>query len=90
MQYSKCSGSSAFESHRMDLLKLADLTGISVKPQILSILIELLGMNIHPNSVHALLKDICIRHGKERTSRTDSRAKSKRPSAKLTDTKNKT
>jgi len=74
----------------MDLLKLADLSGISVKPQILSILIELLGMNIHPNSLHALLKDICNRHGKERTSRTDSKAKSKRPSAKLTDTKNKT
>ena len=58
--------------------------------QCFSILIELLGMNIHPNSLHVLLKDICSRHGKERTSRTDSRAKSKRPSEKPTDTKNKT
>lgn len=55
-----------------------------------SILIEMLGMNIHPNSLHSLLKDISNCHGKERSSRTDARPKSKRPSQKPTDAKSKT
>lgn len=90
MQYSECSGNSSVDQHHLDLMKLADLAGLSMKPQILSILIEMLGMNIHPNSLHSLLKDISNRRGKERTSRTDARPKSKRPSEKPIDAKTKT
>jgi hypothetical protein len=35
MQYPKSSSSSSLEPHHADLIELADLAGISVKPQIL-------------------------------------------------------
>lgn len=66
----------------MDLIKLADLAGISVKPQVLCILIEMLEMNIHPNSLHSLLRDICSRRAVSRTARTDARKSSSRKSTR--------
>lgn len=60
-----------------------------------SILIEMLGMNIHPNSLHSLLKEVCSRRGMTRTSRASAKSKSNshksaRTSEKLTDVKSKT
>jgi hypothetical protein len=39
MQYPKCSGNSSVDSHHVDLIKLADLAGLSVKPQILRLVL---------------------------------------------------
>lgn len=39
MQYPKCSGNSSVDPHHVDLMKLADLAGLSVKPQILRLVL---------------------------------------------------
>jgi len=39
MQYPKCSGNSSLEPHQIDLITLADLAGITVKPQILRLVL---------------------------------------------------
>lgn len=66
----------SLEPHQVDLLELANLAGVIVKPQILSILIELLSMNIHPHSLHTLLRDICSRRGATRTLHAGAKSKS--------------
>lgn len=60
-----------------------------------SILIEMLGMNIHPNSLHSLLREVCSRRGMTRTSRASAKSKSysrksARSSEEHTDVKRKT
>lgn len=74
----------------MEIFVSTNLKSYKVCFKCFSILIEMLGMNIHPNALHSLLKDICSHRGKERTSRTDARPKSKRQSEKPTDGKSKT
>jgi hypothetical protein len=56
MQYSKGSGNSSLEPHEIDLIKLADLTGILVKPQILRLVLSGVWIFIYSadNVLHSL------------------------------------
>jgi hypothetical protein len=41
MQYPMCSGNSCVDLHHVDLMKLADLAGLSMKPQVLRLIVIL-------------------------------------------------
>ncbi|KAL2740809.1 mitotic-spindle organizing protein 2 [Vespula squamosa] len=56
------------QAHQTELIALADLAGITTTPGVFRIAIELLAMEISPEDIYVLLKQICPRTPSEETS----------------------
>lgn len=53
--------------HQAELIALAELAGVSAAPGVHRIILELLGLQISPEDIYILLKQICLRTDKEQT-----------------------
>lgn len=49
------------QGHQAELIALAELAGISAPPGVLRIVLELLALQVSPEDVYILLKQICPR-----------------------------
>ncbi|KAK1119479.1 hypothetical protein K0M31_013306 [Melipona bicolor] len=49
------------QAHQAELVALAELAGISAVPGVYRIILELLGLQISPEDIYILLKQICPR-----------------------------
>ncbi|KAG7208994.1 hypothetical protein KM043_015161 [Ampulex compressa] len=47
------------QTHQSELIKLAELAGISTHPGVFRIILELLALQVSPEDIYILLKDIC-------------------------------
>ncbi|KAL0112779.1 hypothetical protein PUN28_012210 [Cardiocondyla obscurior] len=52
------------QSHRQDLLELAEITGIFMTPDVFRIVLELLALQVSPEGVYTLLKQISAKSSK--------------------------
>lgn len=55
------------QTHQTELVALADLAGITATPGVFRIAIELLALEISPEDIYLLLKQICPRMPSEDT-----------------------
>ncbi|XP_024221672.1 mitotic-spindle organizing protein 2-like [Bombus vosnesenskii] len=49
------------QAHQVELIALAELAGISAVPGVYRIILELLALQISPEDIYVLLKQICPR-----------------------------
>ncbi|CAL7947036.1 unnamed protein product [Xylocopa violacea] len=49
------------QAHQVELIALAELAGISAVPGVYRIILELLALQISPEDIYILLKQICPR-----------------------------
>lgn len=49
------------QAHQVELIALAELAGISTVPGVYRIILELLALQISPEDIYILLKQICVR-----------------------------
>ncbi|XP_025991820.1 uncharacterized protein LOC113004042 [Solenopsis invicta] len=49
------------QSHQQELIELAEITGISTVPGVLRIVLELLALQVSPEDIYTLLKQISTR-----------------------------
>ncbi|KYN21032.1 PREDICTED: uncharacterized protein LOC108760267 [Trachymyrmex cornetzi] len=52
------------QSHRQELIELAEITGISTVPGVFRIVLELLALQVSPEDIYTLLKQISTRSSK--------------------------
>ncbi|EGI64304.1 hypothetical protein G5I_07289 [Acromyrmex echinatior] len=52
------------QSHQQELIELAEITGISTVPGVFRIVLELLALQVSPEDIYTLLKQISTRSSK--------------------------
>ncbi|XP_043490648.1 uncharacterized protein LOC122516692 [Polistes fuscatus] len=69
-EFRQCGNSYLIKSkaHQTELIALADLAGITATPGVFRIAIELLAMEISPEDIYFLLKQICLKTPSEYSS----------------------
>ncbi|KAL6260687.1 hypothetical protein P5V15_008210 [Pogonomyrmex californicus] len=58
------------QSHQQELIELAELTGISAVPGVFRIVLELLALQVSPEDIYTLLKQISTKASKPLSQRT--------------------
>lgn len=62
------------QAHQVELIALAELAGISAVPGVYRIVLELLGLQISPEDIFILLKQICLQPGEKKSDDTTDEA----------------
>lgn len=55
------------QSHQQELIELAEITGISAVPGVFRIVLELLALQVSPEDIYILLKQISTRSSSQQT-----------------------
>ncbi|EFN70219.1 hypothetical protein EAG_14022 [Camponotus floridanus] len=55
------------QSHQQELIELAEITGISAVPGVFRIILELLALQVSPEDIYILLKQISTRSSSQQT-----------------------
>ncbi|GAB1866765.1 Mitotic-spindle organizing protein 1 [Camponotus japonicus] len=55
------------QSHQQELIELAEITGISAVPGVFRIILELLALQVSPEDIYILLKQISTRSLSQQT-----------------------
>ncbi|KYN39009.1 hypothetical protein ALC56_06435 [Trachymyrmex septentrionalis] len=58
------------QSHQQELIELAEITGISTVPGVFRIVLELLALQVSPEDIYTLLKQISTRSSKSLNQQT--------------------
>ncbi|KAH0948775.1 hypothetical protein HN011_005033 [Eciton burchellii] len=63
------------QSHQQELIELAEITGISAIPGVFRIMLELLALQVSPEDIYTLLKQISTKSSKSSNQQTNENAK---------------
>ncbi|EZA50038.1 uncharacterized protein LOC113562104 [Ooceraea biroi] len=55
------------QSHQQELIELAEITGISAIPSVFRIMLELLALQVSPEDIYTLLKQISTKSSRSST-----------------------